>query len=161
MTHDDVTPAPIHEQDDAALSHDAIGAYILDALPDDERSAFEAHLRDCPSCQQELRELGPIAGLLPRLYDDLDLPEIDPLPLDLDASTVVRERIVAEAVTIGAAGAIVAESASVSELIVDPPTIEAVDASVEATVPELEDPVVPLDRQPCGRCLADEAAHPR
>ena len=57
MTHDDVTTAPNFEQDDAALSHDAIGAYILGALPESELVVFEAHLRDCPQCQQELREL--------------------------------------------------------------------------------------------------------
>lgn len=160
MTHDDVNPAPNTEQDDTALSHDAIGAYILGALPDDERIAFEAHLRDCPSCRQELRELGPIAALLPRLYDDLDLPEIDPLPLDLDAFAGVRDRIVAEAVTIGATEPVTEESIEITELIADPPTIEDVDASVEATVPELEDPVVPAIASPAvdAAVTADEAA---
>ncbi len=142
MTHDDVTPAPNTEQDDAALSHDAIGAYILGALPDDERAAFEAHLRECPACQLELRELGPIAALLPRLYDDLDLPGIDPLPLNLEPSSGVKERIVAEAVSVRAVEETVA-GAPDPELIVDPPTIEGVDRSIEAAVPELEDPVVP------------------
>jgi hypothetical protein len=160
VTHDDVTPAANNEQDDAALSHDAIGAYILGALPDDERTAFEAHLRDCQSCQQELRELGPIAALLPRLYDDLDLPGIDALPLDLDASADVRERIVAEAAVIGVAGETVTETVEVEELIAEPPTIEAVDASVAATVPEVVDPVVPDVASPAvdAAVAADEAA---
>lgn len=160
MTHDDVTPIPNHEQDEAALSHDAVGAYILGALPDDERVEFEAHLRECPACQQELRELGPIAALLPRLYDDLDLPGLDPLPLDLDASAGVRERIVAEAAAVGGAGGTIVESAEISELIVDPPTIESVDASVEAAVPELADPVVPFIASPAGDAAVamDEAS---
>jgi hypothetical protein len=160
VTHDDVTPAPNTEQDDAALSHDAIGAYILGALPDDERIVFEAHLRECESCQQELRELGPIASLLPRLYDDLDLPGLDPLPVDLDASASVRERIVAEAVTIGAAETVTEESVEVTELIGEAPTIEAIDASVEATVPDLEDPVIPSVASPAvdAAVAADEAA---
>lgn len=160
MTHDDVTPASNQEQDDAALSHDAIGAYILGALPDDERAEFEAHLRGCPACQQELRELGPIAALLPRLYDDLDLPGIDPLPVDLDASAGVRERIVAEAVSTGVAGKTAVESIDVTELVGEPPTIEAVDASVEATVPELTDPVVPSIASPAvdAAVAMDEAA---
>lgn len=130
MTHDDVTPALEPEQDDAALSHDAIGAYILGALPDSEAIAFEAHLRDCPQCQQELRELGPIAALLPRLYDDLDLDGAGTLP-ELEPSADVKARIVAEAVIV--------ELSTIS----DPPTIEGVDRSVEAAVPELADPVVP------------------
>lgn len=130
MTHDDVTPALEPEQDDAALSHDAIGAYILGALPDSEAIAFETHLRDCAQCQQELRELGPIASLLPRLYDDLDLDGAGGLP-DLEPSAGVKERIVAEAIAI--------EPSTIS----DPPTIEGVDRSVEAAVPELENPVVP------------------
>lgn len=33
------------------------GAYAADALPDDERVAFEAHLRNCPDCAHEVREL--------------------------------------------------------------------------------------------------------
>ena len=33
------------------------GAYAANALPDDERDAFEAHLRDCPDCAHEVREL--------------------------------------------------------------------------------------------------------
>jgi nitrogen fixation-related uncharacterized protein len=135
VTHDDVTPALESEQDDAALSHDAIGAYILGALPDSEALAFEAHLSDCPQCQQELRALGPIAALLPRLYDDLDLDGAGGLP-DLEPSAGVKERIVAEAIAV--------ESSTISE----PPTIDGVDRSVEAAVPELEDPVVPSIASP-------------
>ena len=33
------------------------GAYAADALPADERAAFEEHLRDCPTCAQEASEL--------------------------------------------------------------------------------------------------------
>jgi anti-sigma factor RsiW len=138
VTHDDVTNAREPEQDDAALSHDAIGAYILGALPESERIAFEAHLRDCPECQRELSELGPIAALLPRLYDDLDLPGIEPLALDLEPSAGVKERIVAEAVVEGEAAA-----PPSAELVDEPPTIAAVDQSVADTVPEVEEPEVP------------------
>jgi anti-sigma-K factor RskA len=142
VTHDDVTPAN-PERDEAALSHDAIGAYILGALPEDERIAFEAHLRECQSCQQELRELGPIAALLPSIYEHLDLPGIDPLPSTLEPSSEVRERIVAEAVSIDTveAGAV---NGPEPALIADPPTLESVDQSVEAAVPELEGPVSPI-----------------
>jgi Anti-sigma-K factor rskA, C-terminal/Putative zinc-finger len=53
------------------VSHDAIGAYLLGALPDDEQREFEQHLAGCESCQRELAELRPVAALLPRIYDDL------------------------------------------------------------------------------------------
>lgn len=141
MTHDDVTPALQPEQDDAALAHDAIGAYILGALPESEALAFEEHLRDCPQCQQELSELGPIAALLPRLYDDLDLDGAGLSALEPNApepSAGVKERIVAEA------AAIVVEPSTIT----DPPTIAGVDRSVEAAVPEIEDPVIPAIASP-------------
>lgn len=37
--------------------HTLTGAYALDALPDDERAAFEAHLDACPACAAETAEL--------------------------------------------------------------------------------------------------------
>ncbi|MDJ0464003.1 anti-sigma factor [Streptomyces sp. H27-C3] len=40
------------------------GAYAVDALPDDEREAFERHLLDCPACVQEVRELTATAARL-------------------------------------------------------------------------------------------------
>ena len=36
---------------------DAAGAYLLGALPDDERAAFEAHLAGCAACREEVDEL--------------------------------------------------------------------------------------------------------
>ncbi|MDN3292592.1 anti-sigma factor [Streptomyces ficellus] len=44
--------------------HAPSGAYALDALPDDERDEFERHLRDCPACAQEVRELSATAARL-------------------------------------------------------------------------------------------------
>ena len=38
--------------------HDLSAAYALDALDDEERAAFEAHLRDCESCRAEVGSLG-------------------------------------------------------------------------------------------------------
>lgn len=37
--------------------HDAVGAYVLDALPPDERAAFENHLAACTECRQEAAQL--------------------------------------------------------------------------------------------------------
>ncbi|MEU6769575.1 anti-sigma factor [Streptomyces sp. NPDC046853] len=44
--------------------HTLTGAYALDALEDDERTAFEEHLGQCGSCDQEVRELSATAGRL-------------------------------------------------------------------------------------------------
>jgi anti-sigma-K factor RskA len=44
--------------------HTLTGAYAADALPDDERAAFEEHLAMCTSCAQEVRELTATATRL-------------------------------------------------------------------------------------------------
>jgi anti-sigma-K factor RskA len=44
---------------------DAAGAYVLGALPDDERVGFEAHVETCASCRAELEELRGAAEALP------------------------------------------------------------------------------------------------
>jgi anti-sigma-K factor RskA len=51
------------------MSHDdfqdAAAAYLLGALPEDERAGFEAHLDGCPDCRGELEELRVAAEALP------------------------------------------------------------------------------------------------
>ncbi len=37
--------------------HTLVGPYVLDALPADEREAFESHLDQCADCRAEAREL--------------------------------------------------------------------------------------------------------
>jgi anti-sigma-K factor RskA len=44
---------------------DAAGAYVLGALPEDERRGFEAHLSSCESCRAEVDELAGAADALP------------------------------------------------------------------------------------------------
>lgn len=44
--------------------HALSGAYALDALDDDERARFEAHLAGCADCQEEVASLGEAAALL-------------------------------------------------------------------------------------------------
>lgn len=41
--------------------HELAGAYALDALDDDERVRFEAHLRSCEPCQVEVAEFQSVA----------------------------------------------------------------------------------------------------
>jgi anti-sigma-K factor RskA len=74
--------------------HDAVGAYVLDALPEAERAAFEEHLATCASCRREVAQLTPVVALLPRLLE-LD-PETD-RDADVEAVPVpspdLRDRI--------------------------------------------------------------------
>jgi anti-sigma-K factor RskA len=44
---------------------DAVGAYLLEALPDDERNGFEAHLAACAACRRDVDELQVAADALP------------------------------------------------------------------------------------------------
>jgi anti-sigma factor RsiW len=45
--------------------HDATAAYLLGALDEAERTAFEEHLAGCPACREEVDELLPAAQALP------------------------------------------------------------------------------------------------
>ncbi|PRZ44064.1 anti-sigma-K factor RskA [Antricoccus suffuscus] len=44
--------------------HDFTGAYVVDALDEDERASFEAHLENCPDCVAEVRSLRDALGEL-------------------------------------------------------------------------------------------------
>ena len=41
----------------SAETHSLLGAYVLDAVDDLERAAFERHLRECGDCRAEVGEL--------------------------------------------------------------------------------------------------------
>jgi anti-sigma-K factor RskA len=44
--------------------HTLTGAYVCDALDEAERSAFEAHMAQCPECAAEVAELREVAALM-------------------------------------------------------------------------------------------------
>jgi len=44
---------------------DTAGAYVLGALPEDERSGFEAHVSTCEACRVEIDQLAGAADALP------------------------------------------------------------------------------------------------
>lgn len=66
-------------------NHDAwlesAALYAIGALPEDERTAFEAHLRDCEQCQKELAS-----------FDGLDEALAGAVPLH-DPPAALRERV--------------------------------------------------------------------
>jgi anti-sigma-K factor RskA len=51
-----------------------IGAYLLGALTDLERQAFEQHLEGCAECRDEVERLRPAADILPRSVEQVDPP---------------------------------------------------------------------------------------
>jgi anti-sigma factor RsiW len=59
---------------DHAHYRDDIGAYLLGALTDLERQAFERHVGDCPECRDELERLRPAADALPRSVEQVEPP---------------------------------------------------------------------------------------
>jgi Anti-sigma-K factor rskA/Putative zinc-finger len=59
---------------DHTRHQDDIGAYLLGALNDLERKAFERHVTGCPECQEELERLRPAADALPGSVEHFEPP---------------------------------------------------------------------------------------
>jgi hypothetical protein len=55
--------------------HGDVEAYVLGALDECEKAAFERHLDECPSCQREAASYVPVLSAL----RELPLPEVPPL----------------------------------------------------------------------------------
>jgi anti-sigma-K factor RskA len=51
-----------------------IGAYLLGALTDLERQAFERHMSTCAECRDEVESLRPAADALPRSVEQVEPP---------------------------------------------------------------------------------------
>lgn len=49
--------------------HSLTGAYALDAVDDLERARFEAHLRECADCREEVESMRDLSGSLGAEYD--------------------------------------------------------------------------------------------
>ncbi len=60
-------------RDHTEYSHE-IGAYLLGALTDLERQAFERHVAGCAECRDELERLRPAADALPRSVEQVEPP---------------------------------------------------------------------------------------
>jgi anti-sigma factor RsiW len=59
---------------DHGAHRDDAGAYLLGALPELERQAFERHLAGCAECREELERLRPAADALPRAVEQVEPP---------------------------------------------------------------------------------------
>lgn len=76
---------------------DAAGAYVLGALPEDERRGFEAHLATCEACRLEVDELSGAADALP-----VSAPAMVPPP---ELKARIMAEVNREAALLAAAGA--------------------------------------------------------
>lgn len=104
--------------------HSLIGAYVLDALDDIDRAAFDRHLRDCDVCRLEADELFEVAARLadgawsvppPRLRDNVmaEIANTRQLAPAIPARPQPRSRrglrlVAAAAAMVAAAGAVTA-----------------------------------------------------
>lgn len=79
-----------------AETAEALGAYALGALPDDEAARVESHLRECERCQEDLAALRLAVDALPSAAPPVDAPP----ELEERVMSVVR----AEAELLRAAG---------------------------------------------------------
>ena len=59
---------------DHTAYRDEIGAYLLGALTDLERQAFEHHMETCALCRDEVEQLRPAAESLPRSVEQVEPP---------------------------------------------------------------------------------------
>jgi anti-sigma-K factor RskA len=111
--------------------HDDVGAWVLGALPGDERERFAAHLAGCETCAGEVTELQMVADTLP-----LAAQQMAPPPeLKERIMSVVR----AEAAVMSAAGPAADEPGVATE--------QAVTAPRPAAAPAPE-PARPRRRRP-------------
>ena len=77
---------------------DAVGSYLLGAMPDAELGGFEEHLSECPACRDEVDRLRVAADALP-----VSVPIVPPPPELKDRIMAVVE---AEASLLASAGAV-------------------------------------------------------
>jgi hypothetical protein len=75
-----------------------IGAYVLNALSEDETALVREHLRDCPACAAEHARLAPLPGLLTlavpagRASEEPPSPALEERLLDAIAAEAPRRR---------------------------------------------------------------------
>jgi anti-sigma-K factor RskA len=75
---------------------DSAAAYLLGALPEDEREGYEAHLAGCAVCREEVEQLAPAAEALPA--------SVEPIAPPPELKSRIMAEVEREAVLLAAAG---------------------------------------------------------
>jgi hypothetical protein len=110
----------VSDVNDPFIENDA--AYVMGALTDEDRLAFEAHLVDCPRCTQSVAELSGMTDLLDkvplaRILEPAMHRESPPdllLPLLIGAARAQRRR---RAVSLAMSGAVAASLVALAIVI--------------------------------------------
>jgi anti-sigma-K factor RskA len=76
--------------------HTLAGAYVLDAITDEERSRFAAHLADCAGCRDEVDELREAAARLGTAHAVRPRPELRDLAIRAAYNTGQLAPVIAE-----------------------------------------------------------------
>jgi hypothetical protein len=145
------TPLPGAGDEDP---HANLAAYLLDSLPEEERAAFAEHFATCAVCQEEAAALAPIIGSLPGLLDldpslDLQAPEIALLPINLEPSPDLRDRILVAAREDSAPPTAAAEQPV--DVVPESPEAERADDQPGAQQAAVEPTPISTARRPPGR----------
>jgi hypothetical protein len=104
----------------ARVEHTDVAAYALGLLEEPERSAFAAHLEECPRCTRELEQLTGMRALLAQV-EPADLDDTADRPVELDSRRrgrrpVDRIAVAAAAVALLLAGVFVGSAVSDSDV---------------------------------------------
>lgn len=125
-------------------------AYVLGALEDDERRAFESHLRGCPDCRARVAEVRPTADLLAGIplsaLDEVPPPAPETLLPGL-LRRARRERTRSRLVA-GSVGAVVAACITALVVVLWPAggTAHRPQPAAQAFAPVLQTPVTATAR---------------
>jgi hypothetical protein len=82
--------------------HDDVEAYVLGALDECDKTAFERHLEECPSCQREVASYVPVLSAL----RELPLPAVPPLRARANKVIPIRTFMATAAAALLAVGGI-------------------------------------------------------
>lgn len=95
-----------------------LGGYVLGGLDSEDRARLDRHMRECPSCRNELAELAPVRLVLDRNRswleeDGEDEPAVDPAAVDrlLERAAATRRPRPRGRLLLAAAAAILAVAA--------------------------------------------------
>lgn len=154
------------EQDvvvDPTQMREWVGAYLLDALDENERATFEAFLATSPETQEEITQLAPVVALLPKVFESDDAVELTNVPVPASGlrSKIVQAAKNTRPTTIDTPAAPAAVAAALPDDEVESSAgIETATSKTIRTAPEPKGPFGPTTARPQGRIRSGMATGP-